>query len=118
MSVFFGLDTEAYDRQYTDSELLRRIVRYFAPHRRRVAFIGVLVAALALIGAAQPIVVSRGLDLLVASPCACGGAGHRRCRADCRHSELDRELGTAAAHRPRHRRYRVDPAPGRLSRPP
>ena len=68
MSVFFGLDTEAYDRQYTDAELLRRIARYFAPRRRHVAFIGILVAALALIGAAQPIVVSRGLDLLVASP--------------------------------------------------
>jgi ATP-binding cassette subfamily B protein len=68
MSVFFGLDTEAYDRQYTDGELLRRIARYFAPHRRRVAVIGVLVATLSLIGAAQPIIVSRGLDLLVASP--------------------------------------------------
>jgi ATP-binding cassette subfamily B protein len=68
MSVFFGLDTEAYDRQYTDGELLRRIVRYFAPYRRRVTMIGILVAALALIGAAQPLVVSRGLDLLVASP--------------------------------------------------
>jgi ATP-binding cassette subfamily B protein len=68
MSVFFGLDTEAYDRQYTDGELLRRIARYFAPHRRRVAVIGALVATLSLIGAAQPIVVSRGLDLLVASP--------------------------------------------------
>ena len=68
MSVFFGLDTEAYDRQYTDGELLRRIARYFAPHLRRVTVIGVLVAALALIGAAQPLVVSRGLDLLVASP--------------------------------------------------
>jgi ATP-binding cassette subfamily B protein len=68
MSVFFGLDTEAYDRQYSDGELLRRILRYFAPHWRRVAFIGVLVAVIALIGAAQPVIVSRGLDLLVASP--------------------------------------------------
>lgn len=68
MSVFFGLDTEAYDRQYDDSELLRRIVRYFAPHRRRVIFVGILVAVIALIGAAQPLVISRGLDLLVASP--------------------------------------------------
>jgi ATP-binding cassette subfamily B protein len=68
MSVFYGLDTEAYDRQYTDSELLKRIVRYFVPHRRNVIVIGVLVAAISLIGAAQPLVVSRGLDLLVASP--------------------------------------------------
>ena len=68
MSVFFGLDTEAYDRQYTDGELLRRIAGYFAPHRRRVTIIGILVAALSLVGAAQPMVVSRGLDLLVVSP--------------------------------------------------
>jgi len=68
MSVFFGLNTEAYDRQYTDKELLARIIRYFAPHRRRIIVVGVLIAVLALIGAAQPIVVSRGLDLLVASP--------------------------------------------------
>ena len=68
MSVFFGLNTEAYDRQYTDRELLARIVRYFIPHRRRIIIVGVLVAVIALIGAAQPIVVSRGLDLLVASP--------------------------------------------------
>jgi ATP-binding cassette subfamily B protein len=68
MSVFFGLNTEAYDRKYTDKELLVRIIRYFAPHRRRILSVGVLVAIIAMIGAAQPIVVSRGLDLLVASP--------------------------------------------------
>jgi ATP-binding cassette subfamily B protein len=68
MSVFFGLDTEAYDRQYTDRQLLARILGYFRPHRRRVFTIGALIAALSIIGAAQPLVVSRGLDLLVASP--------------------------------------------------
>ena len=67
-AVFFGLDTEAYDRQYSDQELLRRILGYFAPYRRRVVMVGILIAALSLLGAAQPIVVSRGLDLLVASP--------------------------------------------------
>ncbi len=68
MSVFFGLNTEAYDRQYTDRELLSRIVHYFAPHRRRVVAVGILVAALSILGAIQPIAVSRGLDLLVQSP--------------------------------------------------
>jgi len=68
MSVFYGLDTEAYDRQYNDAELLRRIVGYFSPHRRRVLLVGIMVAAIALIGAAQPLVVSRGLDLLLLSP--------------------------------------------------
>jgi ATP-binding cassette subfamily B protein len=68
MSVFFGLDTEAYDRQYSDRELLRRVLGYFAPRRRPVAIVGVLIAALSGIGAAQRLVVSRGLDLLIASP--------------------------------------------------
>jgi ATP-binding cassette subfamily B protein len=68
MSAFFGLDTEAYDRQYDDRELLRRIARYFAPHRRRVLAIALLITAVAVAGAAQPLVVSRGLDLLVADP--------------------------------------------------
>jgi ATP-binding cassette subfamily B protein len=68
MSVFFGLDTEAYDRQYSDRELIQRILRYFGPHRRRVLAVGAIIAAVSLVGAAQPIVVSRGLDLLVTSP--------------------------------------------------
>jgi ATP-binding cassette subfamily B protein len=68
MSVFFGLDTEAYDREYSDKELLQRILRYFAPHRRRVVGIGLIITAVSLAGAAQPLAVSRGLDLLVASP--------------------------------------------------
>ncbi len=68
MSVFYGLDTEAYDREYSDRELLRRIFRYFVPHRSRVAIVGLLIAGIALLGAAQPLAVSRGLDLLIASP--------------------------------------------------
>jgi ATP-binding cassette subfamily B protein len=68
MSVFYGLDKEAYDRQYADRELLRRIFGYFSPHRRYVSFVGALVAGIALIGAAQPLIVSRGLDLLLVSP--------------------------------------------------
>ncbi len=68
MSVFYGLDTEAYDRQYSDRELLRRITGFFAPYRARVLAVGGLIAALSIMGAAQPIIVSRGLDWLVASP--------------------------------------------------
>ena len=68
MGFFGGLNTEAYDRQYSDPELLRRILRYFAPHRRRVLGIALLITALALVGAARPFIVSRGLDLLVTSP--------------------------------------------------
>ncbi len=68
MGVFFGLDTEAYDRQYGERELLRRIVGYFRPHRRRVLVVGVLITFISAIGAVQPLIVSRGLDMLVKAP--------------------------------------------------
>jgi ATP-binding cassette subfamily B protein len=68
MGFFGGLDTEAYDREYGDRELLRRIAAYFAPHRGRVAVVALMIALIALVGAAQPIVVSRGLDQLQESP--------------------------------------------------
>jgi ATP-binding cassette subfamily B protein len=68
MGVFFGLDTEAYDRQYSDRQLLARITGYFGPYRRRVVMVGMLIAAISLVGAAQPIIVARGLDLLIISP--------------------------------------------------
>jgi ATP-binding cassette subfamily B protein len=68
MGFFHGLDTEAYDREYGDRELIRRIFGYFRPHRRRVITIGFIIALTSLTGAAQPILVSRGLDVLIKSP--------------------------------------------------
>lgn len=68
MSAFFGLDTEAYDRQYADRDLMRRLARYFAPQRLRVLAVGLLITSVAVAGAAQPLLVSRGLDLLVTDP--------------------------------------------------
>jgi len=68
MGFFRGLDAEAYDRQYSDRELLQRISRYFAPHLRQVVGVAILITLIAVAGAGQPFVVSWGLDLLVASP--------------------------------------------------
>jgi ATP-binding cassette subfamily B protein len=68
MSIFYGLDVEAYDRVYSDRELIQRIINYFVPHRRRVSVVALLITSIAVAGAAQPFVVARGLDLLVVSP--------------------------------------------------
>ena len=64
MSVFRGLDTEAYDRTYTDTELIRRIATYFGPYRRQVWWTIFFVTLVALAGAAQPLIVSRGVGAL------------------------------------------------------
>jgi ATP-binding cassette subfamily B protein len=68
MGFFRGLDAEAYDRQYTDRDLARRILAYFRPHRRQVVLLAFLIVAISLAGAGQPLVVSQGLDHLIESP--------------------------------------------------
>ena len=69
MGFFAGLNDEKYDRQYTDRELLRRILEYFKP-QTDAASCGcfVLVVVLAGIGAALPVVVARMVDLLKGQP--------------------------------------------------
>ena len=34
--IMDGLDTEAYDRTYSDTMLIRRIAGYFSPYRKRL----------------------------------------------------------------------------------
>ncbi len=68
MGFFSGLEVEAYDRVYTDTELLRRIAAYFAPHRRRVGFIIIFVTLISLAGAGQTLIVARGVEALGEQP--------------------------------------------------
>lgn len=68
MGFFSGLNDEKYDRQYTDRELLRRILDYFQPQRARIVVVIVLVVVLAAVGAALPVVVARMVDQLKDRP--------------------------------------------------
>ncbi len=62
---FFGrLNAEKYDRQYSDRQLAARIGEYFRPQAKRLGIVSALVAAIAGIGAALPLVISRMVDLL------------------------------------------------------
>lgn len=64
MGLFSGLATEAYDRQYSDRDLVKRIIKYFEPHKRRIAGIVTLLFVVALSGALVPILLSRALDAI------------------------------------------------------
>ncbi|HNS36282.1 MAG TPA: ABC transporter ATP-binding protein [Anaerolineaceae bacterium] len=64
MGFWSGLNAEHYDRKYSDRELFRRILAQFRPQRARMGWIVVTVLILAAAGAANPLVVSRGVDLL------------------------------------------------------
>ncbi len=68
MGFFGGLNTEKYDRQYSDRQLVRRIAEYFKPQVKRLAVVSVLVVAIAGVGAMLPVVVSRIVDLLAEQP--------------------------------------------------
>lgn len=68
MGFFAGLNAEKYDRQYSDRELTRRMIGYFAPQKGRMAAIIVLVMLMAGLGAALPVIVSRIMDLLESQP--------------------------------------------------
>lgn len=66
--IFDNLDVEAYDREYTDRQLARRMARYFAPMRRRVALILFGVIAGSAVRAVVPILLARSVEGLERGP--------------------------------------------------
>ncbi|NJM05532.1 ABC transporter ATP-binding protein [Candidatus Gracilibacteria bacterium] len=61
-----GLDAEEYDRNYSDGVLVRRILSYFKPQSRKMAFASAAIVGIALLDAAIPIFISRSIDGLQA----------------------------------------------------
>jgi ATP-binding cassette subfamily B protein len=68
MGFFAGLNQEKYDRQYSDSELYRRIKAYFRPHAKRLGAALFLVGLLSVINASLPVLVARAVDMLSERP--------------------------------------------------
>jgi ATP-binding cassette, subfamily B, bacterial len=68
MSIFEGLDAEKYDRKYSDSFLMQRILHYFKPEWKRMLVVLVCVLIMGGAGALQPVIVSRGVDQLKNDP--------------------------------------------------
>lgn len=68
MSFFTNLDTERYDREYTDRQLAARMAGYFRPYGRKVTIIVLLLVLISIAGALQPWIVSRGVDILESNP--------------------------------------------------
>lgn len=72
--IMDGLDAEAYDREYTDGQLVRRILGYFRPHLRAMVIVAGLITLNSVMNAAFPFLIARGLDQLnTASDLATGG---------------------------------------------
>ncbi|GAB5494671.1 MAG: ABC transporter ATP-binding protein [Phototrophicaceae bacterium] len=65
--IMDGLDAEEYDRSYTDSELVKRIMGYFKPQAGRMAVVAIAVLASSALSTAIPIYISNSLDQLAES---------------------------------------------------
>ncbi len=59
-----SLSAEAFDREYGNRELIRRIAGYFSPYRWRFVVVIVAVSLLSLLGALSPVLVARGVGLM------------------------------------------------------
>ncbi len=66
--ILDGLDTESYDREYGDVELVRRIVGYFRPQLRPMLVVALMIALGSLLDTGVPILISQGLDRLLVNP--------------------------------------------------
>ncbi len=59
-----GLEAEAYDREYSNRELVSRIADYFRPWWKRMLVVVLAVTTLSLSGAAAPFLTARGVALM------------------------------------------------------
>ncbi len=66
--IMDGLNAEDYDRNYTDTELVRRILGYFRPHLPKMVIVAVVVFLSSTMDLILPIVISTAIDQLTLSP--------------------------------------------------
>ena len=57
-----GIEAEKYDRSYSDRELVRRILTYFRPYRRKVSVVILCIALMAGLGALVPLLIAGSLN--------------------------------------------------------
>jgi ATP-binding cassette subfamily B protein len=61
--IMDGLDAEAYDRSYSDRDLLKRIIGYFRPYLPIMAFVALMVVLNSAMDAVLPVLIARGIDI-------------------------------------------------------
>ncbi len=66
--IMDGLETESYDRQYRDRDLLKRIAGYFGKYRGKMVLVACMLTLNSLFGTAGPILISEAIDLVQDNP--------------------------------------------------
>ena len=65
--IMDGLEAEAYDRTYSDRQLIARIIGYFRPKLRMMLLVAVFIILISLFDTVFPVLISYGIDAVVAS---------------------------------------------------
>jgi ATP-binding cassette subfamily B protein len=73
--VLDGLETESYDREYRDRDLLARILEYFRPFGHKIALVAGVLAINSIAGSGAPIAISRAIDIASSHPTLSGLIG-------------------------------------------
>jgi len=68
MGFFGNLDSESYDRKYTDKQLVQRMLAYFKAYLSRLVFLVFLILLIGATGAAGPVLLGWGVDLVRDDP--------------------------------------------------
>ncbi len=66
--ILDGLETEAYDRNYSDRELLGRLLGYFRPYWREMLVASLMILLNSAAGTGGPILVSNAVDIVAVNP--------------------------------------------------
>ena len=66
--IMDGLNAEEYDRQYSDGELVRRILGYFRPQAPRMMLVAVAIFLTSIVNTYLPIFISDSIDRIAANP--------------------------------------------------
>ena len=66
--IMDGLDAEDYDRQYSDAQLVRRILGYFRPEGKRMVLVAAAILSTSLLNTGLPIFISQSIDRVAADP--------------------------------------------------
>ena len=66
--ILGGLDTENYDRTYSDRELIRRIIGYFEREWKRMLLVAAMILLNSGFNTARPLLITRGIDMLATNP--------------------------------------------------
>jgi ABC-type multidrug transport system fused ATPase/permease subunit len=64
MQLTAGLGAEAYDRVYSDTQLIKRSAVYFRPHMRTVLIVAFVVVLISGVATGTPFLIARGIDML------------------------------------------------------